>query len=72
MYVRAPRGICVNSVAPGPIEAGMLLSGPAHSEEWLAANVPGASPRLMPAEGHISIIESRFGDVLDDLVALAR
>jgi 3-oxoacyl-[acyl-carrier protein] reductase len=36
----APRGICVNSVAPGPIEAGMLLGEPAHSDEWLAANVP--------------------------------
>jgi NAD(P)-dependent dehydrogenase (short-subunit alcohol dehydrogenase family) len=36
----APRGICVNSVAPGPIEAGMLLGKPAHSDEWLAANVP--------------------------------
>jgi NAD(P)-dependent dehydrogenase (short-subunit alcohol dehydrogenase family) len=36
----APRGICVNSVAPGPIEAGMLLRGPSASAEWLAANVP--------------------------------
>jgi 3-oxoacyl-[acyl-carrier protein] reductase len=36
----APRGICVNSVAPGPIEAGMLLHEAAYSEEWLAANVP--------------------------------
>jgi 3-oxoacyl-[acyl-carrier protein] reductase len=36
----APQGICVNSVAPGPIEAGMLLRGPAHTEEWLAAHVP--------------------------------
>ena len=36
----APRGICVNSIAPGPIEAGMLLGAPAHSEEWLAENVP--------------------------------
>ena len=36
----APRGICVNSVAPGPIEAGMLVRGPAYSDEWLAANVP--------------------------------
>ena len=36
----APRGICVNSVAPGPIEAGMLLRGPSASPEWLAANVP--------------------------------
>jgi NAD(P)-dependent dehydrogenase (short-subunit alcohol dehydrogenase family) len=36
----APRGICVNSVAPGPIEAGILLGEAAYSEEWLAANVP--------------------------------
>jgi len=36
----APRGICVNSVAPGPIEAGILLNEAAYSEEWLAANVP--------------------------------
>jgi NAD(P)-dependent dehydrogenase (short-subunit alcohol dehydrogenase family) len=36
----APRGICVNSVAPGPIEAGMLLGEAAYSDEWLAANVP--------------------------------
>jgi NAD(P)-dependent dehydrogenase (short-subunit alcohol dehydrogenase family) len=36
----APRGICVNSVAPGPIEAGMLLGKPAHSDAWLQANVP--------------------------------
>jgi 3-oxoacyl-[acyl-carrier protein] reductase len=36
----APRGICVNSVAPGPIEAGMLVNGPAYSDAWLAAHVP--------------------------------
>jgi len=36
----APRGICVNSVAPGPIEAGMLLHEAAYSDEWLAANLP--------------------------------
>ena len=36
----APRGICVNSVAPGPIEAGMLLGEAAYSDDWLAANVP--------------------------------
>jgi NAD(P)-dependent dehydrogenase (short-subunit alcohol dehydrogenase family) len=36
----APRGICVNSVAPGPIEAGMLLHEAAYSDAWLAANVP--------------------------------
>ena len=36
----APRGICVNSVAPGPIEAGLLVKGPAYSEDWLQANMP--------------------------------
>ena len=36
----APRGICVNSVAPGPIEAGMLVRGPSYDDGWLAANVP--------------------------------
>ena len=36
----APRGICVNSVAPGPIEAGMLVHGAAYSDEWLEAHVP--------------------------------
>jgi NAD(P)-dependent dehydrogenase (short-subunit alcohol dehydrogenase family) len=36
----APHGIGVNSVAPGPIEAGMLLGEAAHSDEWLAAHVP--------------------------------
>ena len=36
----APRGICVNSVAPGPVEAGMLVHGEAYSDEWLATHVP--------------------------------
>jgi NAD(P)-dependent dehydrogenase (short-subunit alcohol dehydrogenase family) len=36
----APRGITVNSVAPGPIETGMLLTEAAYSDEWLQANVP--------------------------------
>lgn len=40
--------------------------------EWLAANVPGASPRLLPSEGHISIVESCFGEVLYHLVSLQR
>lgn len=36
----APRGICVNSIAPGPIEAGMLARGPAYNDAWLAEHVP--------------------------------
>jgi NAD(P)-dependent dehydrogenase (short-subunit alcohol dehydrogenase family) len=37
----APEGIGVNSVAPGPVEAGMLLDGPVYGDDaWLAAHVP--------------------------------
>jgi NAD(P)-dependent dehydrogenase (short-subunit alcohol dehydrogenase family) len=36
----APRGVCVNSVAPGPIESGMLVRSAAYDDEWLAAHVP--------------------------------
>ena len=36
----APQGICVNCVAPGPIETGMQLHEAAYSDDWLAAHVP--------------------------------
>jgi NAD(P)-dependent dehydrogenase (short-subunit alcohol dehydrogenase family) len=36
----APQGVIVNSVAPGPIEAGLLLGEETYTDEWLAANVP--------------------------------
>jgi NAD(P)-dependent dehydrogenase (short-subunit alcohol dehydrogenase family) len=36
----APKGIGVNSVAPGPIEAGMLVRGPSYDDGWLATHVP--------------------------------
>lgn len=39
---------------------------PAHGE-WLADNVPGARRRILPDEGHVSLV-ARFGDVLDDLL----
>jgi pimeloyl-ACP methyl ester carboxylesterase len=38
--------------------------------EWLAANVRGAAAKLLPGEGHISLV-GRFGDIVDDLVARA-
>ena len=37
---------------------------------WLAAHVPGARPRLLPEEGHISLELRRYGDILDDLLEL--
>jgi pimeloyl-ACP methyl ester carboxylesterase len=36
---------------------------------WLAANVAGARPRLLPGEGHLSIEVTLYGEVLDDLLA---
>ncbi len=42
---------------------------PVAHAEWLARNVPGACLRLLPEEGHVSLLDRRFGDVLDDLIA---
>jgi pimeloyl-ACP methyl ester carboxylesterase len=38
---------------------------------WLAANIPLARARFRPGEGHLSLI-SRLGEILDDLMNLAR
>jgi pimeloyl-ACP methyl ester carboxylesterase len=38
---------------------------------WLAANIPLARARFRPGEGHLSLI-SRVGEILDDLMSLAR
>jgi pimeloyl-ACP methyl ester carboxylesterase len=37
---------------------------------WLAAAVPGAQPRLLEGEGHLSILVGSYGRLLDDLVAI--
>jgi pimeloyl-ACP methyl ester carboxylesterase len=38
---------------------------------WLAANIPLARARFRPGEGHLSLISS-VGEILDDLMSLAR
>ena len=38
---------------------------------WLAERSPGAEAHLLPDEGHLSLAEARFGDVLDGLMAAA-
>ncbi|HJP87492.1 MAG TPA: alpha/beta hydrolase [Candidatus Limnocylindrales bacterium] len=35
---------------------------------WLAANCGGACPHLDPAQGHLSLVVDRFGDILDELL----
>jgi pimeloyl-ACP methyl ester carboxylesterase len=37
--------------------------------QWLATHVPGARPRLLTKEGHLSIAVASFGEILDDLLA---
>lgn len=42
---------------------------PAAHTKWLAKHVPEARYRLLPDEGHASLLKYRSGDVLDDLLA---
>jgi pimeloyl-ACP methyl ester carboxylesterase len=36
--------------------------------QWLATHVPGARPRLLTDEGHLSLVVASFGEVVDDLL----
>ena len=45
---------------------------PAAHGAWLAANIPLARARMRPGEGHLTLMHSRLGEILDDLMNLAR
>ena len=38
--------------------------------EWLSANIPHVRPHLIVEEGHFSIVDLRFGEIVDDLISL--
>lgn len=42
---------------------------PVAHAEWLAENVPGARLELRRDEGHVSLLNNHFGEMLDDLIA---
>jgi pimeloyl-ACP methyl ester carboxylesterase/RimJ/RimL family protein N-acetyltransferase len=44
---------------------------PSAHGDWLATNIPLARARLRPDEGHLTLVVKRFGEILDDLLALA-
>jgi pimeloyl-ACP methyl ester carboxylesterase len=39
--------------------------------QWLAAQIPDARPMLRPEHGHLSLAVTAFGEILDDLMAVA-
>jgi pimeloyl-ACP methyl ester carboxylesterase len=45
---------------------------PAAHGAWLAANIPLARARMRPGEGHLTLMINRIGEILDDLMTLAR
>jgi pimeloyl-ACP methyl ester carboxylesterase len=45
---------------------------PVTHASWLAANIPRARLRLLPGEGHLTLVVKEFGRILDDLMDLAR
>ena len=39
--------------------------------EWLSRQLPHARVHLLPGEGHLTLVQARIGDILDELVRLA-
>jgi pimeloyl-ACP methyl ester carboxylesterase len=68
----APWGFTLEAItAPVAVwQGGRDLMVPHAHGVWLADHVDGASSRLFPEEGHLSLV-ARLGDILDDLIELS-
>lgn len=44
---------------------------PAGHGRWLAEHIPGARPHLLPGQGHLTLVLTSFGQILDDLLDMA-
>jgi pimeloyl-ACP methyl ester carboxylesterase len=70
-FVRKPWGFDLGAIStPVTIwQGGQDRFVPFAHGEWLSAHVSGASARLYPEHGHLSIKIAHYGDALDDLRA---
>jgi pimeloyl-ACP methyl ester carboxylesterase len=39
--------------------------------QWLARHIPGAQPHLLADEGHLTLMNARFAEIVRDLARLA-
>jgi pimeloyl-ACP methyl ester carboxylesterase len=60
-----------NSVPTAVWQGGQDRMVPAGHGSWLGSELAAARVHLLPADGHLTLITGRFGDIADDLLDLA-